>query len=1078
MPNVYPPYIFGMHDRGGEHLMLQKDKRGWVLVTEAIGADPGNQNGSNYTDLSILSLGTMVRLNYGYGTAGTIPHSSQYDNFARRCGNFVEASPGCNVWIIGNEMNLAAERPGGTGGQAITPQLYASCFQKCRAEIRRRVGHEDDQVVVGAVGPWNTQTKYSGNDEGDWVQYFADILNLLGDAVDGIALHTYTHGQAPHLVFSDDTMNAPFKNRRYHFRAYRDFMAVIPQALRDRPVYITETDEYGAWRDENTGWVRNAYQEINDWNRNASNQPIQALILYRWIIGNPSDPQEVGWAIVNKPGVQDDFRDAMKNQYRVVLPESRPDYLATWLQVTVPGRMDRDSQVAVSATLRNDGRATWYKSGANPVRLGYRWTDSAGVAGEWQLVSLPSTATTGQSVAFPTLTVRAPSQPGLYTLQLDLVQGASNWFEAQGSPTWSQEVRVGDRYLVAWLSVSAPAQGMAGETVTFSVRVRNDGSLTWTPTGNHPVNLTYKWLDANRNVVVADGLRTSLSQQVAPSEETTLNARVQFPPTAGQYIVQMDMVEELVTWFQWKGSPAYESQVQVKPAVLDYAAQWLTYQGPQRLIVGERGTAVVQVKNIGAQPWFKSGGSPVQLGYRWLNAQGGEVPVSGVKAQGLTATIQPGETATFRDVELVAPATAGTYRLVLDLRQGDTWLSAQGVAMMEQPFQVTRTEYGVEWQVLKPWPAWMPPNAELRTSLRLRNIGTTTWAASGDYPVHLAYQWFTQNGKLAEPWDTFRIQLPRNVASGQSLDLSDVAFKTPPVVGNYILRWDLLEEGKTWFFRQGGAPLEVQVEVSDRPIFAPWTAQASHNAEKVGLAFDGDPDTVWDSLVDQAPGMWFQVDLGDVLVLDRVTVASPGRGFPVGYKVKLSEDGQDWRLVAEQAKNWRDIDIAFAPCKARYLRLEQTGVPQWAATWKISEIAVSTAEQWAGATASHYTDDASQAIDARLMTAWNTRSVKQKPGMWFEVDMGSAREIHRVILEHPSNQQPRGYLLRVSTDRQVWQEVGRKADNWGTVDVEFQPTVARYVYVETTNSSNYHPWGIAEFIVWRSSPEWMRGRAS
>jgi hypothetical protein len=1079
MPDVYPPYIFGMHDRGGEHLMLQKDKRGWVLVTEGVKADPDNRDGSNYTDLSILGLGVIVRLNYGYGTEGNIPHSSQYDNFARRCGNFVEASPGCNIWIIGNEMNLANERPGGPGGQVITPQLYASCFQKCRTEIRSRSGHEADQVVVGAVGPYNIQTTYPGNDTGDFAGYLADILKLLGEDVDGIALHAYTHGQNPDLVSSDAKMlDSRVKHLHNEFRVYRDFMNVIPQNLRNRPVYITETDQYGAWRDQNSGWVRNAYKEIDDWNQTAGNQPIQALILYRWIIGNASDPREVGWAITNKPGVQDDFRAAMNNQYQVILPQIQLDYLAGWLQVTIPGRMDRDAPVTFSVSVRNDGRMTWYKSGTSPVWLGYRWIDSTGTAGQWFLTPLPSTAAPGQTVALPAVTVTAPGEPGLYTLEVDLVQGESGWFAAEGSPTWRQEVRVGDRYRVAWLSVAAPPEGTAGETITIPLRVRNDGSLTWPPDGDHPVHLTYKWLDANRNVVVADGLRTPLGRQVAPLEEISLNATVQFPPNGGQYILQMDMVQEFVAWFQGKGSPVYEAQVQVAAAVLDYAAQWLAYEGPERLLAGEEGSALVQVKNIGAQPWFKSGANPVQLGYRWLDAQGNQAPVAGIKAQALTATIQPGETATFRDVPLAAPETPGTYRLVLDLMQGGKWLSAQGVAVMERPLQITAAPYGVEWQVLKPWPAWMAPNAEMHTSFRLRNTGTVLWAAAGDHPVRLAYEWFTQDGKLTEPWDTFRSPLPGNVPSGQSVDLSDVAFKTPRVVGNYILRWDLVEEGKAWFFRQGGAPLEVQVEVSDRPIFAPWTAQASHNAADVGLAFDGDPDTAWDSGADQKPGMWFQVDLGEVLVLDRVTVASPGRGFPVGYQVKLSEDGQDWHLVAEQPKNWRDIDDAFAPCKARFLRIEQTGTPQWTATWKISEIAVSTTELWAGATASHYAGDAGQAIDARLRTAWNTRSVKQKPGMWFQVDLGSVREIQRVVLEHPTNQQPRGYLVRVSTDQQAWQEVGRKDDNWGAVDVEFQPAAARYVYVETTNSSNYHPWGIAEFIVWRSSPLWVRGRAS
>lgn len=1073
MPDVYPAYIFGMHDRGGEHLMRDRGKRGWVLVTEEIHGDPNNHSGSNYTDLANQGFGVIVRLNYGYGAKGTIPYSSQYDNFARRCGNFVQASPGCHIWIIGNEMNLSAERPRPPDWpqqQVITAELYASCFRKCRAEIRSRPDRGDDQVVIGAVGPYNPET-------GDYIKYFAKILELLGNEVDGISLHAYTHGQNPDLVFSEQKMNPPFHNYNLHFRTYRDFLAVVPASLRDRPVYITESNQYAEWRNENTGWMRNAYREINDWNQNPNHQPIQGLLPFRWKIENDQDPQQVGWAIMNKPGVQDDFREAMNNEYRVVLPRGKPQYRVAWLEVGTPGRMDRGAQVSFSVTVRNDGRTTWANTGSAAVRLGHRWIDATGAASEGPRTGLPSPVAVGQTVTLSQVIVRAPQAPGFYTLEMDLVEGVSGWFAHTGSVAKRVEgVRVGDRYRVAWLNVPAPAEGTVGETVTFPVTLRNEGALTWPHGGNHPVNLTYKWLDMNRQVVVADGLRTPIGQEVKPLEQITLNAKVQFPSQPGPHILQMDMVHEMVTWFHWKGSQPHESQVEARPALPDFAADWLDYAGPERLIAGQRGFALIQVKNVGRLPWPHSGPEAIQLSYRWIDAQDRPVQVDGVQNGTLTKTIEAGDTAVFRDVELLPPGEPGTYRLVWDLVQAGVWLSSRGVAVREMPFQVVALEYGVEWHVLKPWPARMLPGAELHTSLRLRNTGTRSWAAGGQHPVHLAYHWFTEQGNLSEPWDTFRTPLPQDVDPEAGVDLSDVVYQTPAVVGRYTLRWDLAEEGLAWFFRHGGAPLEIDVEVTDQAVFVPWTAQASHNAGDVGLAFDGNPLTVWDSKADQEPGMWFQVDLGEVLVLDRVKVASPGSGFALGYKIKLSADGQDWHLVAERAKNWLDIDEAFVPCQARYLRLEQTGKPDWPATWKISEIAVSATQLWTGATASHFGEDAQQAIDARLRTAWNTRNAKQKPGMWFELDMGSVRQIERVVLEHPSSQLPRGYVVQVSPDGQAWQEVGRVDDNWGKLDVGFPPVAARTIRVEITNSSPYQPWGIAEFIVWRSSPAWLRGR--
>lgn len=77
-----PKYIFGLHDPGGHHLMLDKNKQGWVLVTEELGADPHGPGGPDYSYLSNQGLGVIVRLNYGYGNKGTIPHSSRYDDFA------------------------------------------------------------------------------------------------------------------------------------------------------------------------------------------------------------------------------------------------------------------------------------------------------------------------------------------------------------------------------------------------------------------------------------------------------------------------------------------------------------------------------------------------------------------------------------------------------------------------------------------------------------------------------------------------------------------------------------------------------------------------------------------------------------------------------------------------------------------------------------------------------------------------------------------------------------------------------------------------------------------------------------
>ena len=251
---------------------------------------------------------------------------------------------------------------------------------------------------------------------------------------------------------------------------------------------------------------------------------------------------------------------------------------------------------------------------------------------------------------------------------------------------------------------------------------------------------------------------------------------------------------------------------------------------------------------------------------------------------------------------------------------------------------------------------------------------------------------------------------------------------------------------------------------------------ASHEAGEAMRVLDGNPEKAWDSKVDQVTGMWFQLDLGKVLVLVRARVASPDRGIPAGYQVKLSEDGQSWHLVAEQAQNWTDIDVAFAPVQARYLRVEQTGQPDWPGSWAISEVAVGVTRPWVGAQASHYTKDAHRAIDARQRTSWSSRGVKQKAGMWFAVDMGSPRRIEGVTLVHPDDEMPRSFVVEISPDGQTWVPVGQSNDNWGAVDVRFSPRLARHIRVRTTKASEQFTWGISEFYVWRSPVAWLRGK--
>jgi hypothetical protein len=281
------------------------DKPGWIVFTEAIGCDPKDTSGANYHAWTSRGFGVIVRLNNGYYSEhhhpGTIPTPDLYEEFAVRCANFVAASDGCDIVIIGNETNMTDETPKQGG---ILPADYARCYRQCRQAIHRV--KPNAQVLVAGPAPWNQQS-------GDWLDYWRAVLRHVGAECDGVSIHCYSHGTDPSLITSEEKVHG----WHWHFRVYQDQLEAMPAILYGLPVYITETDQDDPWADVNGGWIQNAYAEIDRWNK-TSIPAIQALCLFR------SQPHDK-WSFAHKQGVQDDFRAAVARGYQSPIPSPIPE---------------------------------------------------------------------------------------------------------------------------------------------------------------------------------------------------------------------------------------------------------------------------------------------------------------------------------------------------------------------------------------------------------------------------------------------------------------------------------------------------------------------------------------------------------------------------------------------------------------------------------------------------------------------------------------------------------------------------------------------------------------------------------
>lgn len=110
---------------------------------------------------------------------------------------------------------------------------------------------------------------------------------------------------------------------------------------------------------------------------------------------------------------------------------------------------------------------------------------------------------------------------------------------------------------------------MTSNTITeLKVRVRNIGHSVWPAMGlsdgKFKINLGFHWFDEKgERIILWDGLRTSLPYDVQPNEAVILNAAVGPPETPGEYVLEFDLVQEMVTWFKQKGSKTLRMNMNV-----------------------------------------------------------------------------------------------------------------------------------------------------------------------------------------------------------------------------------------------------------------------------------------------------------------------------------------------------------------------------------------------------------------------------------------------------------------------------------------------------------------------------------
>jgi len=294
-------YIYGIHSWGDGASGLLNGKSGWSV--EVVNTDyfPWDFTLDQAGRLQNEGFTLILRINKYFGQ--TVPSSpSDYDSFAQavsdKAWTFRNHS---SRFIIGNEMNADFE-----GNIPVTN--YITVFTKCRTKIKERLPHA--VVITGAVAPWNASQSgigpYPSNRQ--WLNYFYQMVNELGDDCDGYAIHAYGGRGGDSDPRDDNDMGFGV------FYKWLEIIAQNPYAS-SKPVYLTEMNHAADGESAPgipiynypSGYIPKLFEAVNTYNE-TNNFRVKAACWFSH--ANGGFP---GYNISTNSQMADDFRETTQN---------------------------------------------------------------------------------------------------------------------------------------------------------------------------------------------------------------------------------------------------------------------------------------------------------------------------------------------------------------------------------------------------------------------------------------------------------------------------------------------------------------------------------------------------------------------------------------------------------------------------------------------------------------------------------------------------------------------------------------------------------------------------------------------
>lgn len=453
---------------------------------------------------------------------------------------------------------------------------------------------------------------------------------------------------------------------------------------------------------------------------------------------------------------------------------------ATFTSQSVPTSLAAGQTISVSVTMTNSGSTTW---GAGSYTL--RSLNPAGNT-TWGLsqVGLGSSVAPGGSATFSFL-ITAPPAAGTYNFQWGMANAAGASF---GSPSTNVAITVtGGGLSAQFISQNMPTSLSAGQSVSVTVNMKNNGTIAWSPT-------THKLGSQNPANNMTWGInRTATAKSVSVGVTAAFTFTVTAPSTAGTYNFQWQMVNQSTGAFFGQVTTNIAVQVGGGGGGSTDSAVFVSQSVPSSMTTGQVVPVSVTMKNNGTSTW-QSG--TYTLGS--LNPSGNTT--WGLNSVNLASSVAPGANATF-NFNATAPGVAGSYNFQWGMKKSGV---SFGSASTNVLVTVTSGGGGTDSAqfVSQSVPASLNTGQGAVVSVVMNNNGSTTWLPG-------TYSLGSRNPAGSTTWGMSSVALASSVAPGGNATFS-FTITAPATAGTYNFQWQM-QKGATSF---GALSTNVAVTVS------------------------------------------------------------------------------------------------------------------------------------------------------------------------------------------------------------------------------------------------------------------------